>query len=123
MRTERKVDAIVFDWLREGLEERLAELLRALEQLSEGENATEHVFDATQALQTIDRVFSMVDIQLVRVLVRTQLAALEPLENLSVGEDDANTAVSAQIESAALLQALLDRMAAGASDLEAFYAA
>ena len=110
MRTERKVDAIVFDWLREGLEERLAELLRALEQLSEGENVTEHVFDATQALQTIDRVFSMVDIQLVRVLVRTQMAALEPLEEPS----DDQTAISAQIESAALLQALLDRMAAGA---------
>ncbi len=110
MRTERKVDAIVFDWLREGLEERLAELLRALEQLSEGENVTEHVFDATQALQTIDRVFSMVDIQLVRVLVRTQMAALEPLEDRS----DDQTAISAQIESAALLQALLDRMAAGA---------
>ncbi|WP_322521636.1 Hpt domain-containing protein [Guyparkeria halophila] len=110
MRTERKVDAIVFDWLREGLEERLAELLRALEQLSEGQNVTEHVFDATQALQTIDRVFSMVDIQLVRVLVRTQMAALEPLEEPS----DDETAISAQIESAALLQALLDRMAAGA---------
>ncbi|MGM0691602.1 MAG: hypothetical protein ACQES3_08735, partial [Pseudomonadota bacterium] len=110
MRTERKVDAIVFDWLREGLEERLAELLRALEQLSEGENVTEHVFDATQALQTIDRVFSMVDIQLVRVLVRTQMAALEPLEEPS----DDQTAISAQIESAALLQALLDRMASGA---------
>ncbi|MDG4868106.1 Hpt domain-containing protein [Guyparkeria sp. 1SP6A2] len=109
MRTERKVDAIVFDWLREGLEERLVELLRALEQLSEGENVTEHVFDATQALQTLDRVFSMVDIQLVRVLVRTQLAALEPLEN-----DGDERAISAQIESAALLQALLDRMAAGA---------
>ncbi len=109
MRTERKVDAIVFDWLREGLEERLVELLRALEQLSEGENITEHVFDATQALQTLDRVFSMVDIQLVRVLVRTQLAALEPLEN-----DGDERAISAQIESAALLQALLDRMAAGA---------
>ncbi len=109
MRTERKVDAIVFDWLREGLEERLVELLRALEQLSEGENVTEHVFDATQALQTLDRVFSMVDIQLVRVLVRTQLAALEPLEN-----DGDENAISAQIESAALLQALLDRMSAGA---------
>ncbi|MFN2381830.1 MAG: hypothetical protein ABR561_04665, partial [Guyparkeria sp.] len=115
MRTERKVDAIVFDWLREGLEERLAELLRALEQLSEGDNVTEHVFDATQALQTIDQVFSMVDIQLVRVLVRTQLAALEPLEKQPAEPDAAHqTAVSAQIESAALLQALLDRMAAGA---------
>ncbi|HER35435.1 MAG TPA: hypothetical protein ENO19_08230 [Halothiobacillaceae bacterium] len=100
----------MFDWLREGLEERLAELLRALEQLSQGENATEHVFDATQALQTLDRVFSMVDIQLVRVLLRTQLAALEPLEH----DDRDEVAVSAQIESAALLQALLDRMAAGA---------
>ncbi|TKA89943.1 hypothetical protein FAZ79_04525 [Guyparkeria sp. SB14A] len=115
MRTERKVDAIVFDWLREGLEERLAELLRALDQLSEGENVTEHVFDATQALQTIDRVFSMVDIQLARVLVRTQMAALEPLEdNADESDDGDRTAISAQIESAALLQALLDRMAAGA---------
>lgn len=110
MRTERKVDAIVFDWLREGLEERLAELLRALEQLSEGHNATEHVFDATQALQTLDSVFSMIDAQLVRVLVHTQLAALEPLE----ADRHDESAVSAQIESAVLLQALLDRMAAGA---------
>src|SRR5690554_5268693 len=108
MRTERKVDAIVFDWLREGLEERLAELLRALEQLSEGHNATEHVFDATQALQTLDSVFSMIDAQLVRVLVHTQLAALEPLE----ADRHDESAVSAQIESAVLLQALLDRMAA-----------
>ncbi|WP_372591684.1 hypothetical protein, partial [Guyparkeria sp.] len=112
MRTERKVDAIVFDWLREGLEERLAELLRALEQLSEGENVTEHVFDATLALQTLDRVFAMVDIQLVRVLIRTQLAALEAIERVGA-EDD--TALSAQIESAALLGALLDRMSTGAA--------
>ncbi|MFO7582220.1 hypothetical protein, partial [Guyparkeria sp.] len=112
MRTERKVDAIVFDWLREGLEERLAELLRALEQLSEGENVTEHVFDATLALQTLDRVFAMVDIQLVRVLIRTQLAALEAIERAGA-EDD--TALSAQIESAALLGALLDRMSTGAA--------
>ena len=112
MRTERKVDAIVFDWLREGLEERLAELLRALEQLSEGENVTEHVFDATQALQTIDRVFAMVDIQMVRVLIRTQLAALEAIERTGVENE---TALSAQIESAALLGALLDRMSTGAT--------
>ncbi|MFW5954422.1 MAG: Hpt domain-containing protein [Guyparkeria sp.] len=112
MRTERKVDAIVFDWLREGLEERLAELLRALEQLSEGENVTEHVFDATQALQTIDRVFAMVDIQLVRVLIRTQLVALEAIERTGVENE---TALSAQIESAALLRALLDRMSTGST--------
>jgi chemosensory pili system protein ChpA (sensor histidine kinase/response regulator) len=110
MRTERKVDPIVFDWLREGLVERLAELLRALEQLSEGENVTEHVFDASQALQTLDRVFAMVDIQLVRVLIRTQLAALENVER-NEAEDEA--AVSAQIEAAALIRSLLDHMSTG----------
>ena len=70
MQAESTMDAIVLDWLREGLDESIQRLLQALESLSSGELASpENVLDAIEILDQLDRVLSMADQHAVRVLI------------------------------------------------------
>ncbi|HHQ69384.1 MAG TPA: hypothetical protein ENM98_03645, partial [Halothiobacillaceae bacterium] len=108
MRTERRVDTIVFDWLREGLDESVSQLLAALESLSESEQTTEPAFDAMQALKTLDNVLAFAGEHGVRVLIRNQHAALDKIDRADTPAEP--QALSAQVESAHILRSIIDRL-------------
>ncbi len=112
MRTESKVDSIVLDWLREGLNEKIDQLLRALEDLSSGAGGNELVFESLQAVKAIDAVLAVSDYQLLRVMLKEQMSALTQLETRP---EQAASLVMAVTEAAWILRALLDRLSVGAT--------
>ncbi|MHB1229756.1 MAG: hybrid sensor histidine kinase/response regulator [Halothiobacillus sp.] len=112
MRTESKVDSIVLDWLREGLTEKLDQLLRALDDLSSGIGGNEHVFESLQAVKTIDAVLAISDFHVLRVLLKEQMAALVLLE---IKPEQTIALLTAVTEAAWLLRAVLDRLSIGAA--------
>lgn len=112
MRTESKVDSIVLDWLREGLNEKIDQLLRALEDLSSGAGDNELVFESLQAVKAIDAVLAVSDYQLLRVMLKEQMSALTQLETRP---EQAESLVTTVTEAAWMLRALLDRLGVGAT--------
>ncbi|MBD3815548.1 MAG: Hpt domain-containing protein, partial [Halothiobacillus sp.] len=112
MRTESKVDSIVLDWLREGLNEKIDQLLRALEDLSSGAGGNELVFESLQAVKAIDAVLAVSDYQLLRVMLKEQMSALTQLETRP---EQAESLVTTVTEAAWMLRALLDRLGVGAT--------
>lgn len=112
MRTESKVDSIVLDWLREGLNEKIDQLLRALEDLSGGAGGNELVYESLQAVKAIDAVLAVSDYQLLRVVLKEQMSALTQLETKP---EQAASLVTTVTESAWMLRALLDRLSVGAT--------
>jgi len=80
MQAESTMDAIVLDWLREGLDESIQRLLQALESLSSGELASpENALEAIEILDQLDRVLSMADQHAVRVLITEMSLACREL--------------------------------------------
>ncbi|HUX81231.1 MAG TPA: Hpt domain-containing protein [Halothiobacillus sp.] len=112
MRTESKVDSIVLDWLREGLSEKLDQLLRALEDLSGGTGGAEHIYESLQAVKTMDAVLSIADFQVLRVLLKEEMAALVLLETKPPQVESLLYAVT---EAAWLLRSIFDRLSIGAT--------
>lgn len=111
MRTESKVDSIVLDWLKEGLNEKIDQLLRALEDLTSGAGGNELVFESLQAVRAIDAVLAVSDYQLLRVMLKEQMSALTLLES---GADQTEPVLMAVTEAAWMLRPLLDRLNVGA---------
>lgn len=111
-RTESKVDSIVLDWLREGLSEKLDQLLRALEDLSGGTGGAEHIYESLQAVKTMDSVLSIADFQVLRVLLKEEMAALVLLETKPPQVESLLYAVT---EAAWLLRSIFDRLSIGAT--------
>lgn len=112
MRTESKVDSIVLDWLREGLNEKLDQLLHALEDLSGGTGGVEHIFESLQAVKTMDAVLSNADFQVLRVLLKEEMSALALLESKPPQTADLLSSVT---ETAWLLRSIFDRLRIGAT--------
>ncbi|WP_290678811.1 Hpt domain-containing protein [Halothiobacillus sp. 15-55-196] len=112
MRTESKVDSIVLDWLKEGLNEKIDQLLRALEDLSTGAGGNELVFESLHAVKAIDAVLAVSDYQLLRVMLKEQMSALTQLET---SPEQAESLVTTVTEAAWMLRALLDRLGVGAT--------
>ncbi|ACX95372.1 Hpt domain-containing protein [Halothiobacillus neapolitanus] len=112
MRTESKVDSIVLDRLKEGLNEKIDQLLRALEDLSSGAGGNELVFESLDAVKAIDAVLAVSDYQLLRVMLKEQMSALTQLET---NPEKAAVLVTTVTEAAWMLRALLDRLSVGAT--------